>query len=402
VDALLYEKDGDVWMSGRCPEHGASDLLYWKDAGLYRASRRLSNNGGLPPAPSSFTWETYSGITTTLAMDPTLRCNLRCPDCFSDAEAGVPDDPTVEEMLARIPSQRGKRFRPNMALVGGESSLREDLPDLIRGLLEKGITPRLNTNGINMLDPRKRRRLREAGLKWVILQFDGFQPEASQRLRGADLIRDKLQAIEALTSDGFFVHLAVMLARGVNDREVGKILEFALHQKGVKRLSFYPRSAVGRNVDPSDGLVMHLADVFEVLETGTGGKIRREDLLETKRLWQILFRLTRLPVFRQRLCILPFVVLKTGDGYLPLNRLFKPSGILRNPGVPLRLLRSLGKILAFDRGAYSSDILLVNIEKFYHSAAFDLDESRNCHHIYVTPKGYIPFCLYNSFYRGGP
>jgi len=335
-------------------------------------------------------------------MDPTLRCNLRCPDCFSDADAGIPDDPAVEEMLAWIPSIRGKRFRPNIALVGGESSLREDLPDLIRGLLKRGITPRLNTNGINMLDARQRRRLKEAGLKWVILQFDGFEPDVSRRLRGADLVRDKLRAIEELTADGFHIHLAVMLARGVNDRETGKILEFALQQEGVKRLSFYPRSAVGRNVDPSDNLVMHLVDVIQALETGTGGRIRREDLLETKRVWQVLFRLTRLPVFRQRICILPFVVIKAGDGYLPLNRMLRPSALLRDPGAMLRLLGSLGKVLAFDRAAYSSDILLVNIEKFYHTAAFDLDESRNCHHIYVTRQGYIPFCLYNSFHRGRP
>jgi uncharacterized radical SAM superfamily Fe-S cluster-containing enzyme len=257
----------------------------------------------------------------------------------------------------------------------------------------------LNTNGIRLLEPEERKKLKAAGLKWVILQFDGFSEKASVKLRGANLVQDKLHVIEQLGEEGFSLHLAVMLAKGVNDRETGRILEFALQNRYVKRLSFYPRSQVGRNEDASDRLVMHLSDVLASLETHTGGKVTRRDLLEMKRLWHLLFRVTRRPIFRQRICIAPFVLLRSRNGYVPINRLFKPGTVLKEPQRLKHLALSLGRVMAFDRADYPDDILLVNIEKFYHTEAFDLDEALNCHHIYVTPKGYIPFCLYNSFYR---
>ncbi len=278
-------------------------------------------------------------------------------------------------------------------------NLRPDLGQLIQGLLAKNCTPRLNTNGLTLTDPQKRKRLKEAGLKWVILQFDGFSETASVKLRGENLIQDKLHVIEQLGEEGFSIHLAVMLERGINDQETARILEFSLQNRHVKRLSFYPRSQVGRNEDASNSLVVHLSDVLTSLESGTGGKVTRRDILEMKGLWHLLYLATRRPVFRQRICIAPFVLLRSRDGYVPLNRLFKPSAILKEPRLLKHLATSLGRVMAYDRAAYPDDILLVNIEKFYHTEAFDLDEAMNCHHIYVTPKGFIPFCLYNSFYR---
>jgi len=399
IKALLYEESGDVWLRKSCPEHGETHRLFWKDADLYRCLKRSSDGRNLPSFPSSFEWKSYVHMATTLAMDPTLRCNLRCPDCFSSAHASRDEEESVEQILARVPRFPPRGFRPNMALVGGESTLRPDLGQLIQGLLAKNCTPRLNTNGLTLTDPQKRKRLKEAGLKWVILQFDGFSETASVKLRGENLIQDKLHVIEQLGEEGFSIHLAVMLARGINDQETARILEFSLQNRHVKRLSFYPRSQVGRNEDASNSLVVHLSDVLTSLESGTGGKVTRRDILEMKGLWHLLYLATRRPVFRQRICIAPFVLLRSRDGYVPLNRLFKPSAILKEPRLLKHLATSLGRVMAYDRAAYPDDILLVNIEKFYHTEAFDLDEAMNCHHIYVTPKGFIPFCLYNSFYR---
>lgn len=386
-------------MTTQCPVHGDSDHLFWKNADLYRQMKKSVNGGNLPSYPSSFQWNSFAHMATTLAVDPTLRCNLHCPDCFSQAGSAQGPDPSVQEILSRVPRLGPARFRPNIALVGGESTLRQDLPELIRGLIARGITPRLNSNGLSLLDPEERRLLKQAGLRWVILQFDGFSPEASVRLRGRNLVDEKLKVIEALGNDGFSIHLAVMLAKGINDSEAGRIVEFALAHPHIKRLSFYPRSRVGRNEDAGDSSIMHLAEVFAAMERGTEGRITRGDVIEMKWMWHRLFRTTRHPVFRQRICIAPLVLLRTDDGYTVLNRLFKAPTLLEKPHILSRLVRSLPDLLRFDRGAYPDSILLVNIEKFYHTEAFDLDEAMNCHHIYLTSQGCVPFCLYNSFFR---
>ena len=399
IQATLYEKANDVWITTHCPQHGDADHLFWKNAGLYRQMKKSANGGNLPSYPCPFKWESFAHMATTLAVDPTLRCNLHCPDCFSQAGSAESPDPPIQEILSRVPRLGPAGFRPNIALVGGESTLRQDVPELVRGLIAKRITPRLNTNGLMLLDPEKRRQLKQAGLRWVILQFDGFSREASIRLRGRDLIEEKLEVIEALARDGFSIHLAVMLAKGVNDSEIGRIVGFAVGHPHIKRLSFYPRSRVGRNEDPADSSIMHLDEVFDAMERGTGGRITRRDIVEMKWLWHRLFQITRHPVFRQRICIAPLVLLRTEEGYTVLNRLLEARAILEKPHILLQVVRSLPDLLSFDRGAYPDSILLVNIEKFYHTDAFDLDEAMNCHHIYLTSQGCVPFCLYNSFFR---
>ena len=63
----------------------------------------------------------------------------------------------------------------NIQLSGGEPTMREDLPDIIRLGREKGFSfIQLNTNGIRLAATSGyARTLKEAGLSSVFLQFDG-------------------------------------------------------------------------------------------------------------------------------------------------------------------------------------------------------------------------------------
>ncbi len=394
VPATLVERGGDVVMRKECPTHGAAESLFARDAAFFEKNLGLSSAGRLPDGPLALADGAADGFLTTFAIDVTTRCNLSCPTCFAVGGSDAPD-PSVDELLSWIPDcSRRRGFRPNISLVGGESTLRDDLPEIVRGIIRKGLVPRLNSNGLLLRDPARLSALWDAGLRWVILQFDGFSPDASVAFRGRDLTAEKRETIAALTAKGMSMHLAVMVQRGVNDGELGDILRFAAAQPRILRVSFYPRSDVGRFA-AAQAAPTHVADVLAALARTTDDQITPDDVLDAKRLWRALFRLTGRPVFRTRPCIFPFVVLRRGDRFLPLTRLLRPSHVLADPGALWRVLRAAPRLLRPDDATFSSDFLFVNIEKFYDRAALDFDQVQNCHHIYLTADGAVPFCVHN-------
>ena len=395
-DAVLVESDGRVLFRGTCPEHGPWESIFASDAALYRKLTEWHpTDVSVPTDGFSRDWSAFAPIATTCTIDVTTRCNLRCPDCFSDAGAAG-DEPTVDEILGFLPP-KSPGFNPNISLVGGESILRKDIDQIIAGIIAKGFVPRLNSNGKGLLDRELLTRLQKAGLRWIILQFDGFSPETSVRFRGEDLIEHKIEVIRLLAEYGINVHFAVMVMAGVNDREVGDILRFAAKTPNVRRVSFYPRSDVGRN--PQAGPVTDLSDMIRALEQASGGNITENDILAHKQLFDIAFRLTKNPVFRNRNCLLPFIVYSDGNELIPANRVLLPGLSAKHWKGLLKLAATLPALWAFDKGGYSSSFLPVSIENFYATRAFDVTASANCHQVYLTRHGYIPFCLYNSFFR---
>jgi uncharacterized radical SAM superfamily Fe-S cluster-containing enzyme len=87
----------------------------------------------------------------------------------------------------------------------------------------------------------------------VYLQFDSFKPDALQQLRGKDLADIRMKALENLNRLNLSTTLVVTLQKGVNDDEIGKIIDFALQQPCVRGVTFQPTQIAGRteNFDPA-------------------------------------------------------------------------------------------------------------------------------------------------------
>ena len=249
---LTREANGGILLQKTCPDHGDFSVPVWQGAADFESwtlgAEPLSPDQGLRcPGGCGICGEHGSGSCCTL-LEVTRRCDLRCRFCF--ANGGSPEeDPSAEELKAAIRDIAEKCGGPLLQFSGGEPTLRDDLPELVRYAREAGCSyTQVNTNGLRLAaEPDYAHRLAEAGLDIVFLQFDGTRPEICEQLRGAPLLERKLEAIRVCAEARLGVTLVPTVVSGVNDSDLGALVRLAASlAPGVRGIHFQPVSYFGR------------------------------------------------------------------------------------------------------------------------------------------------------------
>ncbi len=259
IPATIYEEDGKIWYKKTCPEHGEFKDIYYGDAEVWKWMEKwgMILDGIGPEYPkiiNGYTEHHYS-FTALANLDLTNRCNLRCPICFANANAAgyvyEPDFDTVVKMMKFLREERPVPT-PAIQFAGGEPTIYPRFFDVIRKAKELGFPQiQVATNGILIAnDPTFAQRMADAGMHTVYLQFDGFKESTYITARGVNLFPQKMKAIENLRNvkpKPLATVLVPVVVKGVNDDEVGKIMEFALDNLDVIRgISYQPVSLAGR------------------------------------------------------------------------------------------------------------------------------------------------------------
>jgi len=275
---------GETFLVKECPEHGAFRTVVWRgEPDFYAWSR--TKIPSLPRHPFTRAdrgcpldcglCDAHRQHTCTALIEVTWRCDLGCPVCFASSGKGAPPDPSPEalgRLLDRVVQASG---HCNIQLSGGEPTVRDDLPDLIRLVRSRGFTfVQLNTNGLRIgREPGYARTLAEAGLDSVFLQFDGTEDSIYSRLRGRPLLREKLAALDALAGAGIGIVLVPTVAPGVNDHDLGAIIRLAADRSpAVRGVHFQPVSYFGRYPEPpADAARITLPEIMRRLVEQTGG-----------------------------------------------------------------------------------------------------------------------------------
>ena len=250
--ALTRQPDGSILLEKSCPEHGAFRVPVWQ--GLADFDRWLLETPPLPagaalscPAGCGLCSEHEIGSCCVL-LEVTRRCNLHCRFCFADG-GGAGADPPAAALKAAIRDIAEGCGGPLLQFSGGEPTLRDDLPELVRFAKEAGCSyTQVNTNGIRLArEPDYAARLAEAGLDIVFLQFDGTRDEIYETLRGAPLLKTKLEAIRVCADLRLGVTLVPTVVKGVNEDDLGAIVALAASlAPGVRGIHFQPVSYFGR------------------------------------------------------------------------------------------------------------------------------------------------------------
>ncbi|MCD6370363.1 MAG: radical SAM protein [Thermoplasmata archaeon] len=259
IPATIYEEDGKIWYKKTCPEHGEFRDIYYGDAEVWHWMEKwgtiLDGVGPEYPKIENGFFDKHYSFTALANLDLTNRCNLRCPICFANANAAgyvyEPDFDTVVEMMKLLREERPVPT-PAIQFAGGEPTIYPRFFDVIRKAKELGFPQiQVATNGILIAnDPTFAQRMVDAGMHTVYLQFDGFKESTYITARGVNLLPQKMKAIENLRNvkpKPLATVLVPTVVKGMNDDEVGKIVEFGLQNLDVIRaVNFQPVSLSGR------------------------------------------------------------------------------------------------------------------------------------------------------------
>ena len=135
-------------------------------------------------------------------------------------------------------------------ISGGEPTLHPQFFDIMAAARRRPIRHlMINTNGLRIArEPGFAERLAGFMPRFeVYLQFDSLRRDALMALRGADLSKVRIQALEALERNNISTTLVVTLKKGVNDDEIADIVRFALQWRCVRGVTFQPIQDAGRN-----------------------------------------------------------------------------------------------------------------------------------------------------------
>lgn len=277
VEAARIRREDGIYLRKECPEHGTFMAPVWRgrvDFDSWRGGcEGLPKGQGLRCPENCGICAEHEQGTCCALLEVTRRCNLHCRFCFADGgrEAGDPGLDELKQAVALIMERCG---RPLLQLSGGEPSLRDDLPELIRYAKSLGCPyVQLNTNGIRLADDLPYvQALFEAGLSFVFMQFDGVTDEVYRTLRGRNLIETKRKAIENCGRFRLGVTLVPTVVRGVNETRLGDIIRFgALLSPIVRGVHFQPVSFFGRYPEvPEDGQRYTLDELLSGICQQTG------------------------------------------------------------------------------------------------------------------------------------
>jgi uncharacterized radical SAM superfamily Fe-S cluster-containing enzyme len=263
IKAQIVERDGKILMVKDCPIHGHfEDVMAIDPAFLAKVERvfpgrdiRAHNDKGLHNHGSS---TVTHGRGSVLTIDLTNRCNMMCDPCFMDAnQVGFVHELSWEDIQQMLDNAISIKPRRQMSVQfsGGEPTLSPYFLDAVRYARKVGYNSvQAATNGIEFAkSPEFCRKAAEAGLRYAYLQFDGIGNAANSHRAIGNLFDVKLRAIENLHSNGVDIVPVITIINGVNNEQVGRVIQFALdNPKKISFLSFQPVSFTGRDEEITD------------------------------------------------------------------------------------------------------------------------------------------------------
>jgi uncharacterized radical SAM superfamily Fe-S cluster-containing enzyme len=300
---------------------------------------------------------------------------------------------------------------------GGEPTIHPRIIDFIRAAQVRDIRfVMLNTNGKRIArDDRFLEQLNEVRPA-LYLQFDGFEPETYRIIRGEpDLLKEKLRALDRLAEIGLNVTIVPAIERGVNEHEIGRIVEFAIQHPAVRGITFQPAFRAGRHMAGDPLRRMTIPDVVRHIEAQTAGKFVASDFVPVPCCFPTCNSVTYAFVEDDRVTPLPRI-LNVND-YLDyitnrivpdfsheirtaLEGLWSSSSVAGSETSLQQLAISCQVCKPPDNVAINSiakSMIMIMLQDFMDPWTFNQKNLMKCCKEFLLPGGrQIPFCAYNT------
>lgn len=440
LPSTVIEEKTKVYLTRFCKTHGKIKTLIWGNAEQYTKFNLMENKD-------------YIDKKNLLFLEITHKCSLNCPTCFNKSGMNSKvKDMTLSDISNIFHTYVNTTDREpiGVMLCGGEPTLREDLPLVIKIARDEGIQQIfLNTNGIRISkDIDFLKKISEAGLNTVYLQFNDLKID--KRLPTGEKIKNFQNKIitnlRSVKINGTF--LVPTIVRGINDDIVYDIVKFGLERQDViTGISFHCAMHTGEWYDNYNQNRITPYEIMKKIEIDSKSEISVQDFFPfnyTYPLFKILTSLTGLILprfFYSFECGISTILLLKPDGsFSPISRILdieflehRFREILNRINqdndnklyLKAYLTKEIVKVI-LDKKAikkekartmYSTFLTALNINKnrtrarffiilisqFLDSYNFDIDCSKRCSDdICMIKDGKVykfPFCYYNIFKR---
>jgi uncharacterized radical SAM superfamily Fe-S cluster-containing enzyme len=291
VDAKIVFRGDEVWFDKFCPQHGhqackvASSVEWYLDAASFvapntppkRTPKEIKD--GCPfdcGACPSHQQKVYLPVVPI-----TSACNLDCPICYTvnkNENAYRTSKEELEKILEHLVSDHEELDIINF--TGGEPTLHPELPEFLEMCRAKGIKRlTISTNGLKLRDESYVRKLAALDAR-IVLSLDTFRPEIDQKLLGANTVAAKLHVLDLLEKHDVTATILPAVAMGLNDSEVGALLDLVLKRKNICSLELHTLTFTGQGgVGFDRSARISIPDLHRRIEAATEGRIQWRDFV---------------------------------------------------------------------------------------------------------------------------
>jgi 7,8-dihydro-6-hydroxymethylpterin dimethyltransferase len=291
---VVTDRENHVFMRKSCPEHGDQLVQLSTDSDWYMSTRAVEPRLVAPRGDHHAVelgcpfdcgpCEHHDQSVRLPVVTITSACNLDCPICYvHNKNEGAYHMPIAEfeQILGHLKREHGEIDIINF--TGGEPLLHPQFSEFLRLSREAKVhRVTICSNGIRLAkDESLVAQLAEAGAR-VALSFDTFDEAVDYELQGAKLLDIKLRCLELLDKHGVDTTLIPVMTKGLNDHEIGRILELALKTSCVRHVEVHTITFTGQGGSSfSRSGRISMVEVLDQIAATTEGLLRREDFVSS-------------------------------------------------------------------------------------------------------------------------
>lgn len=319
VDAKIQFLDDQVYFHKFCPEHGhqevlvASSVAWYLDA-LSFIAPSTPPRGDIKPVKEGCPHDcgpckSHQQKVYLPVVPITSACNLDCPICYTvnkNEDAHMLSKEHFAAILRHLNAQHDELDIINF--TGGEPTMHPELPELLRMARRAGIQRlTVSTNGLRLLKEEYTRELAEVDAR-IVLSLDTYDPKVDQEMLGANTVKAKLQVLDLLEKHDVTTTILPAIAAGLNDRDVGPLLEEVLRRPNVCSLEMHTLTFTGQGGVGFDRKArITTPDLHRIVAEHTGGRIVADDFVPS-------------PLAHPHCYSICYLLMLDGGGYVPYAR----------------------------------------------------------------------------------
>lgn len=286
----------EVWMRKRCDAHGLQETKLSDDADWYERTRAIKPLHSPPPRVQNpihhgcpfdcGPCDSHEQRVRLPIITITSACNLDCPICYvhnKNEGAFHIDFQEFKDTVDRIVADHGSETLDLINLTGGDPTLHPRLFELLELCHASGIhRVAICTNGIRLAKSEAYVQKLAALDARIALSFDSFEPAVDLAMQGVPLLDTKLRCLDVLEKYNVNTTLIPVVTKGMNDHELGRIIDLFLSRPNIRHLELHTITYTGQggvSFDPSRSGRITMREVLTRIEDQTHGLIRANDFV---------------------------------------------------------------------------------------------------------------------------